>query len=325
MDSASIKQVNISQIDIDDRSYVFSFEAPLSQLILSIKKVGMLHPPILEWTSEHRYRIVSGLRRILAALHLKMNEVRAEVYETHHSQPCLELFLISFYENLGTRKLNEIEKALVIWKLINLFHVSNDEVISHYLPLMDLGSSQIVLQRYLRLVQLEDYLRSAIVEDLISSETAIAMLNLSPQERLVIFNLFQDTKAGKNNQKELLQLMQQLSVIKNQSIDQLLEFLTINPILTNTRLTAAQKLDKVKQVLKEARYPKFTELANRFQQLKKELKLPSNIILRAPAFFEGSEYSIEIRFNNQKEFNESAKIIAKLADESKLIGLEKII
>lgn len=314
----------MSQINIEDRSYVFSFEAPLSQLILSIKEVGMLHPPILERTSEHRYRIVSGLRRILAGFHLKMAEIRALVYETHQSKPCLELFLINFYENLGTRKLNEIEKALVIWKLINLFQVSNDEVISHYLPLMDLGSSQIVLQRYLKLFQLEDYLRSAIVEDLISSETAIAMLQLAPQERLAIFNLFQDTKAGKNNQKELLQLLQQLSVIKNQSIDLLLESLAIKPILISTRLTSAQKLDKVKQVLKEARYPKFTEIAHRFQNLKQELKLPSNIILRAPAFFEGSEYSIEIRFNNQKEFNEAAKIITKLADESKLIGLEKI-
>lgn len=325
MNASFLKQVNICLIDIDDRSYIFTFEAPLSQLIFSIKKVGVIHPPILEQLSEQRYRIVSGLKRILAAQHLKIDELHAYVYQSHRTEPSLELFLLNFYENLGTRMLNEIEKALVLWKLIHVFGVSEREVITNFMPLIGLGPNEIVLQRYLKLVQLEDYLRSAIVEDFISLETAISLLDLSAQDRLAIFNLFQDTKAGKNNQKELLQLIQQLSVIKNQSIEQLFESLAVEPILLSTRLTPSQKLEKIKQTLKQSRYPKYAEIAEQFQSLKKKLKLPSNIILRASPFFEDSEYSIELKFKNQRELSRSINILAALLEENKFIELETII
>ncbi|MDZ7331168.1 MAG: ParB/RepB/Spo0J family partition protein [candidate division KSB1 bacterium] len=325
MKEAHLKQVNICLIDIDDRSYIFTFEAPLSQLIFSIKKVGVLHPPILEQLSEQRYRIVSGLKRVLAAQHLKIQESPAYVYEGHGTEPSLELFLLNLYENLGTRTLNEIEKALVLWKLIHVFGVSENEVISNFMPLMGLGPNEIVLQRYLKLVKLEDYLRSAIVEDFISPETAIALLDLSAQDRLTIFNLFQDTKAGKNNQKELLQLIQQISIIQNQSIEQLFESLALEPILLDTRLTPSQKLEKIKQTLKQSRYPKYAEIAEQFQKLKKNLKLPSNIILRPSPFFEDSDYSIELKFKNQEELSKAINVLAGLLEENKFIELETII
>lgn len=325
MNAANLKQINICLIDIDDRIYTFTFEAPLSQLIFSIKKVGIIHPPILEQLSEQRYRIVSGLKRILAAQHLKINELHAYVYKGHGTEPSLELFLLNFYENLGTRTLNEIEKALVLWKLVHVFGVSKDEVISNFMPLIGLGSNEIVFQRYLKLVQLEDYLRSAIVEDFISLDTAIALLDLSAQNRRAIFNLFQDIKAGKNNQKELLQLIQDLSIIKNQPIEALLKFLPVKPILLDTRLTPSQKLEKIKQTLKHSRYPKYAEIAEQFQNIKKNLKLPSNIILRPSPFFEDSEYSIELKFKNQSELSKAINILAALVEENKFIELETIV
>ncbi len=325
MNSAIIKPVKVNQIDIDDRSYVFSFEAPLSPLILSIKNVGIIHPPILEQTSAHRYRIVSGFKRVLAAQHLKMEDLLAAVYQGASAEPSLELFLINFHENLGTRMLNDIEKAIIIFKLINIFHVSRDQILSQFMPLMGLASNQIVLNRYLKLVELEDYVKSAMVEDFISPETAMAMLELTPQERVEIYHVFQSLKAGKNHQRELLRLLKELSIMKNQPISQIFDSLAIRDILTNVRLTATQKLEKVKHALKEARYPNYSAALHRFQNLKAELKLPPNISLRPPQFFEGSEYTIELRFKNQDEFNKAVKILSALAEANKLVALETLV
>jgi len=325
MNDIEPQKVLINQIDFDDRIYIFTFESPGSNLINSIKEMGVMYPPILEQKSKNLFRIVSGLKRILALKHLKTKQVDAVVYRSKDSQPTLSLFLINLYENIGTRTLNIIEKATVLHKLINLFQLSADEVMEEYFPLLDLGANKSVLERHLKLMQLEQDLKIAVARDFLAVEIAIALLERSSFERLAIFDLFQQLKLGKNRQKEFLKLLTEISAIDNKPIDQVLSSNEIKDVLKNDKITPPRKTESIIAILKKMRFPLFTNTEERFQNIRKELKLPPNIILRPPPFFEGENYTIEFSFKNKPEFKKLVAVLKSVADHDQLAKLESLV
>lgn len=319
------KKILLNQIDFDDRSYIFTFESPISHLINSIKVIGVVHLPILEQKSKYSFRIVSGLKRLLALRHLKIDQLDALVYQSKDSQPALSMFLFNLYENMGTRALNTIEKATVLHKLINLFQLPADEVMQEFFPLLDLGPTRLVLERYLKLARLENNIKIAVAENFIATEIATDLLERSPAERQSVFNLFQQLKLGKNRQKEFLRLLVEISAISNRSIDLVLQNNKIQDVLVNDKITSPRKTEHIKEILKKIRYPLFASTEEKFHKIKNDLKLPPNIILRPPAFFEGDSYSIEFSFKNQKEFKKLIGILGSIADQNKLTKLEALV
>ena len=319
------KRVLINQIDFDDRSYIFTFESPISNLINSINEIGIINPPILEQKSKDVFRIVSGSKRILALKHLKIDQLDALIYYSKKSQPALSLFLINLHDNLGTRVLNSIEKATVLHKLIRLFQFSEKDVMAEYFPLLELGANRSVLERYLKLMQLEQELKIAVANDFLSVEIAIALLEQSNIERQAIFKLFQLLKLGKNRQKEFFKLLTEISAIDDRSVDLVLSNNEIEGILKNDKITPPRKTEYIKAILKKMRYPLFTNIDEQFQNIKKELKLPPKIVFRPPLFFEAENYSVEFSFKNQPEFNKLVEILKSIADQNKLVKLDSLV
>lgn len=318
-------EVNISQIDFNDRSYLVTFESSISQLILSIKQVGLIQPPILEQKSSNKYRIVAGLKRILALQHLKIDNFNAIIYFPQSETPDIELFLLSLYENLGTRSFNNVEKALVLDNLINLFKLSEEQVLNEFLPLLQLGKNKLVLDRYLKLVPLEDNIKIAVAEDFVSIDIAGALVEISSFERQAIFEFFQHLKLGKNRQKEFLRLLREISKINDRSIDNILKRDEIQDILSNVKITLPGKIEHIKIILKRLRYPLYSAVEKKFQILKKDLGLPTNVILRPPPFFEGEKYSIEINFKNQSELTGIVEILTSIIANNKLEKLQTLV
>ena len=73
------------------------------------------------------------------------------------------------------------------------------------------------------------------------------------------------------------------------------------------------------------RYPLLANTEENFQQIKKDLKLPPNIILRPPPFFEGEKYTVEFSFKNQTEFKKLTEILKSIADQNKMVKLESLV
>jgi hypothetical protein len=318
-------EVMIDQVDLNDRSYIFTYDPPLSPLITSIKQIGIINSPVLEQKSEARYRIVTGLKRILALKQLKENKLRATIYYSETGEPDYRIFLFALYENLGTRALNVIEKANAIYKLVHRYQISKEIVIKEFFPLLELGDNPQVLDRYLNLVALEDYLKLSILEDFISIDMALLMQNLSPPERQVIFQFFQELKLGKNQQKEFFRLLQDLSESNKQPVQTILADEAIKNILSDDRLTPGQKINKIKELLLKLRYPRFSKTEDAFRQLKRELKLPPSISFQPPPFFEGNNYRMDFSFKNAGDFEKILKILNSIAAEHKLEKLETLV
>jgi len=317
--------IRLKEVNLSDNIYIFTFEPYISPMIESIREIGLIHPPILERVSPRpEYRIVSGFKRILSLSHLKKDLFEAQVYVTDTYPPKLDLFLLNLFDNLSIRDLNVIEKSIILNKLMYTFQVSEQEVTAKYLPLLDFGAHKKMLNMLLPLIRLEDNIRISLLEDFISPELANQLLIHTPQDRQAIFKLISALRLGKNQQKEFMRLITDISAIQNKSSAEIIQHELIQSILNETNLTVTQKANKIKDMLRKQRFPTLTSVEESFNHLKKELKLPPEIIFRAAPFFENENYSLEINFKNQTEFDTALTTLNKISMSKKLTRLETI-
>lgn len=318
-------QIKLSQIDFNDNSYRITFNPDISKLVVSIKRVSILNHPILEKTAQDSYRIVCGYKRLLALKQLNKDKISAYYFETNETSPSLQLFVITIFENLGTRSLNIIEQANIVHKLVTTFHVPDEIIAKQFLPELDLGTNPKLINRFLKLFTLKDFLKKAIVNDFLSLDSALSISKLDETEAGQIFDLFHFLKFGKNKQKEFLRLVYDISNGSQTSISEIINREHIQKIVQDVKLTSPVKINRIMAQLKKLRYPQFSKVEEKFDLFKKDLKLPPSMILRPPDFFEGEKFSFELIFKDQSEFKKMVEQLNQFAEQNKMTTLENLL
>ena len=100
--------------------FVFTFRPDLADLLGSVRKAGLLVPPVLREAGGGLYQIVCGWRRIQAVRSLGVESIEALIgsKEELADEACLRRSLL---ENRFHRGFNEIEKAMVFVRLQDEF------------------------------------------------------------------------------------------------------------------------------------------------------------------------------------------------------------
>lgn len=144
-------------------------EEALNELSTSIKEHGVVQPLVVVAEGD-KFQIVAGERRWRASKMAKLDKVPALV-RTLSDQHKLELSLI---ENLQRRDLNPLETATAYLKLRDQFNLKLEEMSARVG-----GKSPSVISNALRLLQLPEEAKKALVEKKISEGHARQVLALS--------------------------------------------------------------------------------------------------------------------------------------------------
>lgn len=143
------------------------------ELVASIKENGILQPLIVT-RIPGGYELIAGERRLRAAKILDLKTVPAIVRKAS-DQRKLELALI---ENIQRRDLNPIEQARAYQKLLDDFHLTQEEIAKR------VGKSRSLVTNTLRLLTLPSHIQRAIGEGKINFSQAKLILSLtSPSEQ----------------------------------------------------------------------------------------------------------------------------------------------
>ncbi|MBU1599652.1 ParB/RepB/Spo0J family partition protein [bacterium] len=307
-----IRKISVDRIDLEDKTFVFTYGKDLEGLLLSLKKIGLVNPPLLREKDREKFQIISGYKRILALTKLGKREVKALVYKGDEiSDP--DAFCLNLYENIGTRALNTIEKSIILNKLLKRFGLKEEEIIQSYLPLVGLSPHKERLSLYLTLIELEDEIKDALVKERVSLLVAVKLLELSAEERGEVFGLMVQLRLGLNKQREVLTYLWEISRRDNVSILELVRDDSISKIQTDTRLSIPQKAEKITWALKKRRFPRLFLAEANFKEKKDLLKLPANISLKPPVFFEGSKFKIEFSFGTKEELKKAAEKLKEIS------------
>ena len=164
--------ININQIEPNKSQPRRNFnEDTLHELADSIKIYGIIQPLILQKRDKY-YEIIAGERRWRAAKVAGLKEVPA-IVKDYSSQEIVEIALI---ENIQREDLNPIEEAIAFQKLINEYKLKQDEVAER------VSKSRTAIANSMRLLKLDQRVQQMLIDDMISSGHARALITLEEGE-----------------------------------------------------------------------------------------------------------------------------------------------
>ena len=190
-------------------------EDALEELAESIKQFGLLQP-ILVQDRKTYYEIIAGERRWRAAKKAGLKEVPVIIKNLTEQ----EIVEISLIENIQREDLNPIEEALAYKKLLTEFNLKQDEVADR------VSKSRTAVTNSMRLLKLCDEVQQMIINDMISTGHARALIGIEdPEEQYAIAQRIFDEKLSVRDVEKLVKNLGKPKLKKPNDKDKSLEII----------------------------------------------------------------------------------------------------
>lgn len=164
-------KINMVEPNRDQPRKKFEEDA-LYELADSIKQYGVLQPLLVRKRKDY-YEIIAGERRWRAAKIAGVKEIPV-IVKDYTEQEIIEIGLI---ENIQRENLNPIEEAMAYKRLLQEFNLKQDEVAER------VSKSRTAVTNSMRLLKLDDRVQQMIIDDMISTGHARALLAIDDKEQ----------------------------------------------------------------------------------------------------------------------------------------------
>lgn len=192
--------VNINKVEPNREQPRKNFdEDALQELSESIKQFGVLQPLLVQDKKDY-YEIIAGERRWRAAKLAGIKEIPVIIKDLT-DQEIVEIALI---ENIQRENLNPIEEAFAYKRLLTEFNLKQDEVAER------VSKSRTAVTNSMRLLKLDEKVQQMVIDDMISTGHARALLGISDSEKqYVTAQKIFDEKLSVRETEKLVKKIQQ--------------------------------------------------------------------------------------------------------------------
>ena len=173
-------------------------EDGLIELADSIRQYGVLQPLLVQKRDGY-YEIIAGERRWRAAKMAGLKEIPV-IIKDFTDQEIVEISLI---QNIQRENLNPIEEALAFKRLLNEFHLKQDEVAER------VSKSRTAVTNSIRLLKLDERVQQMLIDDMISTGHARSLLAVEDHE--LQYKLAQKVFDEKLSVRDIEKLMKSFS------------------------------------------------------------------------------------------------------------------
>jgi ParB family chromosome partitioning protein len=172
-------------------------EDSLLELSESLKQYGILQPLLVQDKKDY-FEIIAGERRWRAAKMAGLKEIPVIIKELSDR----ETVEISLIENIQRENLNPIEEAMAFKRLLEEFHLKQDEVAER------VSKSRTAVTNSMRLLKLDDRVQQMVVDDLLTTGHARALLAIPDNDKQ--YNLAQQIFDEKLSVRETEKLVKKI-------------------------------------------------------------------------------------------------------------------
>ena len=188
-------------------------EDSLQELCDSIKQVGLIQPILVQDRKDH-YEIIAGERRWRAAKMAGLKEIPV-IIRDYSDQEIMEISLI---ENIQREDLNPIEEAQAYKRLLTEFNLKQDEVAER------VSKSRAAVTNSIRLLKLTDKVQQMVIDDMITTGHARALLAVEdPEAQYILAQQIFDQKLSVRDVEKLVKKLNAPEKEKNKTEDKTLQ------------------------------------------------------------------------------------------------------
>ena len=182
-------------------------EDALLELSESIKQYGVLQPLLVSDKKDY-FEIIAGERRWRAAKMAGLKEVPVVVKEFTDQ----EIVEISLIENIQREDLNPIEEAMAYKRLMEEFHLKQDEIADR------VAKSRTAVTNSMRLLKLSSKVQEMVIADMISAGHARALLGISDEalQETTAMKVFDEKLSVRETEKLIKNLVSPAKKVKTE-------------------------------------------------------------------------------------------------------------
>lgn len=299
---------NIKEFTEKPGTFCMSFGFDNKKLISSIEKIGLINKPYVRRNKEGTLDIITGYRRILALKALNWDIVSCiEIIDSGLSD--VELLLLNLYDNQCARTFNDVEKYMIITRLLN--YVSIEEINERYLSLLNISSRREV-DLLLKIDRFPEELMHTIADGLISIKTIALLLDMKTPEIITISKFIIGLKLNFNQQMLFIEYINDISVMEGKGIHECLNEDVFSDLLIEEGRNTPQKAKRFLDLIRVKRFPILSKNEKAFTKMMSELNLPKNAIVKHTPFFEGPDYMLEISFKDGKKLKQTIEQLSRI-------------
>ena len=219
-EKAGVQTMKINEVEPNRDQPRKNFdEDALLELSDSIKQFGVLQPLLVRKRKDY-YEIIAGERRWRAAKLAGIKDVPI-IVKNYTDQEIVEISLI---ENIQREDLNPVEEAQAYKRLIEEFHLKQDEIAER------VSKSRTAVTNSLRLLKLSPRVQEMVVDEMISAGHARAILGISDFEtqEMIALKVFDHKLSVRETEalvRKILKPSRQKETVSNSAEDAVYESL----------------------------------------------------------------------------------------------------
>jgi len=283
----------------------------------SLEQNGILIPILLQAVQGKKYRIIDGFKRISwltsnnTASDQKQQEIPIPCFILPESMPEREatnIRLETLSTSLGNFSGIQIGRVL---KQLQDSDFATEEIADQVLPRLGLKPSARLVRQ---LLDLHNVLKTMnLPESLLrlESEDLLPLLKFSQSALPDLAALSERMEVGGKKWRNLLQVLDEVSRLREMSADEVLKLPEILEIIGRSSLQAPVRYRLLKQQLDTWRYPELSDLRQRFEQGRQRLNLAPRITLEIDPYFENDDLTLSLKIRSVQELRKHLKDLEK--------------
>ena len=310
------KAIELARIDLEDFSYKITTSTEIKDLVDSIRKTGLINPPILKEKGS-KFIIISGFRRIFALKEIGFSHIESRIIDSREkSLRCIELAVA---DNASQRRLNPVEQSRALNCLSNILEDKlnlEKEALSLGLP----WNSHFI-KRIKKLSFLPEFIQQCMLNNTITMTIALKLNDLEADAGTELAKLFNDLKLSSSKQREIITLVKEISIREDILFSDVLGSNIIIDMLTDPDMDRTQKTGKIRSYLKERRFPSITKANKEVEESIKKLNLGGGIKMTPPRDFEGETFNLSFDFKSLSELKKQKKSLGRILQNFELLKI----
>ena len=203
--SQALQTVLLADVVSTDTTFRITTRTEMDNLVLSIRKLGLMHAPVLK-SNPPGYSIVCGFRRVAACRNLGWRRIPAIVLRQDFD--FFEMAQMAIADNALQRPLNLIETSRA-WKLLTKADTEKEALLAAATAL-GLPLSPSIVPKLKKVGDLPRSIQEAILANVVDLSMALELDRFAPEDGNVLLGIFKQLKVGLNRQRELLSMLDEI-------------------------------------------------------------------------------------------------------------------
>ena len=292
------ERVALARIDAHDDTYRITTPQDKPPLEMSIRRLGLIAPVVVQQAAGRTLMIVSGFRRIDACRELGVAEVPCHVLP--RDAPAAHCVEIAIADNLTQRPLNLVEQARCL-KLLQGDWIEAPAA-KQMAETLGIPTNKALAAKLNRLAVTPEAVQDALVRGKISLPTVLLLADLAPEDAELLVALFERLPMGLNKQREVLHLVKEIAAREEVSFAHLLSDGVLKKMLDDDHPDGNLKTRRIRSYLRQRRYPQLSAVEKAFDDCVGEMKLGPRMHIAPPPGFEGRTCTLTLQFSNPQQF-----------------------